>query len=76
MATPTSKSNSNPLSALYGKLVVGNEKAVTAFIVAAVGSFIARHGLTLNASALAYLQAVVLGAIAHGAVYLKANSAS
>lgn len=61
------------LSKLYVTVIVGKQKAIAAFLVGAVGTFVARHGLTLDATAASYLQALVVGALAHGSVYFTRN---
>lgn len=53
--------------------IESKQKAIAAFVVAAVGSFIARHGLTLNASAASFLQSAALGLLAHASVYTTRN---
>lgn len=65
---------SNFVGSLYATIIVGNEKALAAFVVAAVASFVARHGLKLDVNALAYVQAVVIGLIAHFSVYFTTNT--
>jgi hypothetical protein len=61
------------LAYLYSLVVTGKQKAVMAFFAAAVGSFVARHGFTLDMSLGNALQALLLGALAHLGVYLKSN---
>lgn len=61
-------------NAVYQLVVVGKEKAVVAFVVAAVVPFVARYGVTLNVSNVALLQALLFGVLAHLAVYFAPNS--
>lgn len=60
-------------SNLYELVVVGKEKAVVAFIVGAVGSFVARHGLTLDMTLKDVLESACYGLIGHGSVYFTRN---
>lgn len=66
----------NYINKLYANVVKGKEKAIAAFVVAAVGSFLSRHGLKFDVNALSYLQAVVIGLIGHIAVYFTSNKAA
>lgn len=62
------------LALAYQLVVVGKEKAVVAFLVTAVVPFVAQHGLTLNVSGVALLEALLFGVLAHLAVYFAPNS--
>lgn len=63
----------NLLSKLYTKVVAKKQKAIAAFLVGAVGSFVAKHGLTLDASLVNYVQAFVVGVLAHAGVFFTSN---
>lgn len=64
----------NKLGQLYQLVVVGKEKAIVAFVVTAVGAYVAKHGVTLDMTLKDALTAVLYGVVGHVAVYLKANS--
>lgn len=61
------------LSLIYKTLVSGKQKAIVAFVVATVGTYVARHGWTLNMTLGQAVQALCVGVIAHVGVYFKAN---
>lgn len=55
--------------------ITGKEKAVVAFIVASVGSYLTQHGLTTkDLLDLAILKDVALGVVAHALVYFTTNT--
>ena len=58
---------------LVAKLVTGKEKAIVAFLVATIGSFVAKHGVTLDMTLGQALQALIVGLVAHVSVFLTAN---
>ena len=58
---------------LYKTLTIGKQKAITAFVVAAVGTYVSRHGWKLNMTLSQALQALVVGAVAHVSVYTTRN---
>lgn len=55
------------------RLVIGKEKAIAAFLVAALATLATKHGLNLDATKTVYLEAAVAGIIAHLAVYIIPN---
>lgn len=61
------------LTKLYEVLVFDKQKALVAFIVAAVGTYAVSHGINLDMSLRDALQALLVGVIAHGSVYFKRN---
>lgn len=67
------KTIKNIISKLYKLIVSGKQKAVIAFVIATVGTYVARHGWTLNSSLLSDLQALGVGVLAHIGVYFKKN---
>jgi hypothetical protein len=58
---------------LYTLVVVGKQKALVAFVVATVGSYVARHGWTLNMTLGEALQSLFIGLVAHLSVFTKRN---
>lgn len=63
------------LKALYNFLVVGKEKAVVAFLVTAVGTYLAKHGWNVdNVTLTNVVSALVYGVVAHLAVYVTTNT--
>ncbi|MGH7240842.1 MAG: hypothetical protein ACREGB_00935, partial [Candidatus Saccharimonadales bacterium] len=59
---------------LWNFAVVGKQKAVVAFFVTAISTYVAKHGWTLDHATLTNLvSSVVYGAIAHATVYWKTN---
>lgn len=63
----------NLLKELYVRVVVGKQKAIAAFVVAGVGAFLTKHGLTFHGTPVSYLQALAVAVAAHLSVYLKNN---
>lgn len=63
------------LNTLYQRLVVGKEKAVSAFAGVGIASFLAQHGLGFSTNnAKIAVSSLVLGVIAHVSVYFTKNT--
>jgi hypothetical protein len=58
---------------IFTSFVRGKQKAIAAFVIAAVGTFVARHGFTINASAASFLQSAFIGLLAHLSVFTTRN---
>lgn len=62
------------LDYIYTKVVLGKQKAITAFLIAGVGTYIGQNGLSLSQFASnKTLFALAVAVIAHIAVYYKKN---
>lgn len=58
---------------LYDKFVVGNQKAIVGFVLAAVATFVASQGWTLDTTIGEVVESVVSGVIVGGSVWFKSN---
>lgn len=58
---------------LYQQFVAGKQKAVAAWLSAALVAYLARHGIALPGDAGDVISALILGLIALVAVYVKKN---
>ncbi len=59
---------------LYALVISGKQKAVGAFLVGTIGSYLVSHGLTLqHLNGKTSLQALLVGVASHLVVYFKKN---
>ena len=58
---------------IYQIVFAQKQKAVVAFIVAAIGSYIVKHGISLDVTVGDALQSIVAGVVAHISVYFTRN---
>lgn len=59
---------------LYEQFIANKQKAIVAFILGVVGSYIAKYGFDIQTLTVGQLiERLIYGAIAYVGVYLKAN---
>lgn len=63
------------MDALYNQLIAGKQKAVVGFIITALATFLAQHGLShlLDMTLKEAAEALVYGLFGYLGVYTKAN---
>lgn len=58
---------------IYDTIVVGNQKAIVAFVLPLVGTYIALVGLSLDMTIGQAVQVLVTAVVASGGVWFKKN---
>lgn len=61
------------LDTLYQSTIAGNQKAIVAFILAALLGFLAQHGLRLSLDMTTALTTLLSGVVTAAGVYLTEN---
>lgn len=61
------------INTIYKTLVVGNQKAIVAFIIPLIGGWLLLAGVSLDMTVEEALSVIVISVINAGGVWLKAN---